>query len=123
MILLLGSLRCAFEYVALVGVLYSPASIRPFISVAYPIAACKMGLYGYFASLATEVADSGVSVTICCPGPVAAAEGAAARTVYGAQGVLAPPPTATAAAASGKSDKGRMTPEVCACGALEGSKA
>jgi short-subunit dehydrogenase len=75
--------------------------------VSLPRAACKMGLYGYFATLATELADTGVKVTICCPGPVAAAEGAAPRSVYGATGLVN-----TQAAKSEKDDKARMKPEV-----------
>jgi dehydrogenase/reductase SDR family protein 7 len=67
-----------------------------------------MGLYGYFASLASELAGSGVGVTICCPGPVAAAEGAAARTVYGPTGVIKQQPPAPGA----PKDKARMSPEV-----------
>lgn len=68
-------------------------------------AAAKMAVYGYFATLATEVADSGVSVTICCPGPVAAAPGAPPRSVYGATGIVTTP-------SSGKEDKARISPDV-----------
>eukprot|EP00199_Chlamydomonas_sp_CCMP681_P002667 CAMPEP_0119109782 /NCGR_PEP_ID=MMETSP1180-20130426/23323_1 /TAXON_ID=3052 ORGANISM="Chlamydomonas cf sp, Strain CCMP681" /NCGR_SAMPLE_ID=MMETSP1180 /ASSEMBLY_ACC=CAM_ASM_000741 /LENGTH=342 /DNA_ID=CAMNT_0007095743 /DNA_START=116 /DNA_END=1144 /DNA_ORIENTATION=+ len=65
--------------------------------------AAKFGLYGYFASLATEIADSGVGVTICCPGPVAALPGAAPRAVYG--------PTGLISQAGEKSSSGRMAPQ------------
>ncbi|KXZ46596.1 hypothetical protein GPECTOR_42g807 [Gonium pectorale] len=49
-------------------------------------AAAKMALYGYFSTLATEVADTGVRVTICCPGPVATGSEEAPRVVYGPTG-------------------------------------
>ncbi len=68
-----------------------------------------MGLYGYFASLATEIADSGVKVTIACPGPVAAAPGAAPRAVYGPSGLLAQQAPLHGAE---KEDKARMKAEV-----------
>jgi hypothetical protein len=71
-------------------------------------AACKMGLFGYFATLATELADTGVRVTLCCPGPVAAAQGSAPRSVYGPTGLIS-----THAAKSEKEDRARMKPEVC----------
>jgi short-subunit dehydrogenase len=82
-------------------------SLAMWVSVLY-FAACKMGLYGYFTSLASEIADSGVSVTVCCPGPVAAAEGAAPRAVYGATGMI----TQQHQQQGGKPDKARMSPQV-----------
>ena len=45
--------------------------------------AAKFALRGYFASVAAEVADRGLGVTVACPGPIA---GAAERTVFGATG-------------------------------------
>ncbi len=75
----------------------------------YACTAAKMGLYGFFSSLATEVSKEGVTVTICCPGPVAAAPGAPPRAVYGPTGIKKDPP-----AESGKPDKARMSPEVSA---------
>lgn len=50
--------------------------------------ASKMALWGYFSSLATEIADRGVSVTVCCPGPVSAGPGSPPRSVYGARGLV-----------------------------------
>ncbi|KAG1664699.1 hypothetical protein FOA52_006674 [Chlamydomonas sp. UWO 241] len=51
--------------------------------------ACKMALYGYFSSLATEVVDRGVSVTICCPGPVSSGSDVPVeRRVYGPTGMV-----------------------------------
>ncbi|EFJ41781.1 hypothetical protein VOLCADRAFT_83968 [Volvox carteri f. nagariensis] len=49
-------------------------------------AAAKMALYGYFSSLATELADTNVGVTICCPGPVATGSEELPRVVYGPAG-------------------------------------
>ncbi|PNW86961.1 hypothetical protein CHLRE_02g103100v5 [Chlamydomonas reinhardtii] len=49
-------------------------------------AAAKMALYGYFSTLATEVSDTGVGVTMCCPGPVATGSEETPRVVYGANG-------------------------------------
>ena len=45
--------------------------------------AAKHAVRGYFASVAAEVADRGVGVTVACPGPIA---GEAARMVFGAHG-------------------------------------
>lgn len=45
-----------------------------------------MAQYGYFATLATEIADSGVGVTIICPGPVAAQPGSGPRSLFGPTG-------------------------------------
>jgi len=70
--------------------------------------ACKMALYGYFASLATEVADTGVGVTICCPGPVNTESEGAPRAVYGPTGLITTPPSEDAA-----KSKARMSPERC----------
>uniref|UniRef100_A0A7S0UUM4 NAD(P)-binding protein n=1 Tax=Polytomella parva TaxID=51329 RepID=A0A7S0UUM4_9CHLO len=47
--------------------------------------AAKMAAYGYFATLASELADSPVKITIVLPGPVASPE--ASRTVYGNDGL------------------------------------
>ncbi|GLC37615.1 hypothetical protein PLESTB_001667600 [Pleodorina starrii] len=49
-------------------------------------AAAKMALYGYFSTLATELSDTGVGVTLCCPGPVATGSAEAPRVVYGPTG-------------------------------------
>ncbi|GFR45808.1 hypothetical protein Agub_g7264 [Astrephomene gubernaculifera] len=49
-------------------------------------AAAKMALYGYFSSLATELADTGVGVTLCCPGPLATGSEEAPRVVFGPTG-------------------------------------
>ncbi|KAG2484642.1 hypothetical protein HYH03_016595 [Edaphochlamys debaryana] len=48
--------------------------------------AAKMALYGYFSTLATELADTNVHVTICCPGPVATGSAETPRVVYGPNG-------------------------------------
>ena len=46
-----------------------------------------MALYGYFSTLATEVCDRGVGVTLCCPGPVGSgADTPVERSVYGPRG-------------------------------------
>eukprot|EP00879_Flechtneria_rotunda_P028078 GHRR01030156.1.p1 GENE.GHRR01030156.1~~GHRR01030156.1.p1 ORF type:complete len:163 (+),score=38.09 GHRR01030156.1:352-840(+) len=50
--------------------------------------AAKMAVWGYFASVATEVADKGISVTICCPGPVATGTRDAPRMIYGPTGPI-----------------------------------
>ncbi len=48
-----------------------------------------MALYGYFASMATEVCDRNVGITICCPGPVSSgSEVATERSVYGPDGMI-----------------------------------
>ena len=46
-------------------------------------AAAKHAVRGYYASVAAEVADRGIDVTVVCPGPVA---GGSSRMVFGAQG-------------------------------------
>lgn len=51
--------------------------------------AAKMAVWGYFASLATELADKGIGVTIVCPGPVAPPAGEASpRSLYGPKGPI-----------------------------------
>lgn len=51
--------------------------------------AAKMAVWGYFASLATELADKGISVTIVCPGPVAPPVGeVSTRSLYGPNGPI-----------------------------------
>ena len=48
-----------------------------------------MALYGYFASLATEVCDRDVGITICCPGPVGSGSDVPVeRSVYGPEGMI-----------------------------------
>ncbi|KAK9819730.1 hypothetical protein WJX72_001706 [[Myrmecia] bisecta] len=47
----------------------------------------KSALLGYFHALHAEVCDRGVSVTICCPGPVCAADDSRPRSVYGPDGL------------------------------------
>ena len=63
-------------------------------------AASKMASYGYFASLAVELANTGIGVTLVCPGPVAAAvppvsgsgtTSTPIRAVYGPQGLIRVP--------------------------------
>ncbi|GAB4814418.1 hypothetical protein N2152v2_001464 [Parachlorella kessleri] len=51
--------------------------------------AAKTGLKAYFLSVASELADKGVGVTICCPGPVTASQGGEGRPrqVYGPAGI------------------------------------
>ncbi|KAL6761352.1 hypothetical protein V8C86DRAFT_2536220 [Haematococcus lacustris] len=71
--------------------------------------ACKMAVFGYFSSLATEVAGSGVAVTLVCPGPVAASPGPP-RAVYGPQGLQQ---QTGAAAATSSADKARMPAARC----------
>mmetsp|Transcript_22461 Transcript_22461/g.62024 ORF Transcript_22461/g.62024 Transcript_22461/m.62024 type:complete len:328 (+) Transcript_22461:177-1160(+) len=69
--------------------------------------ACKMALYGYFSSLATELADTNVGVTIVCPGPVGSSHGpGSARAVYGPTGLIS-------TQAAEKEDKARMAPARC----------
>eukprot|EP00884_Botryococcus_braunii_P016676 jgi/Botrbrau1/3692/Bobra.0008s0019.1 len=48
--------------------------------------ACKEALSGYFLSLATELNQKGVNVTICHPGPIAGEPGVV-RSVYTAEGL------------------------------------
>lgn len=69
-------------------------------------AACKMGLYGYFSSLAAEISDTGVGVTICCPGPIATGSETTPRVVYGADGLIVQNNT-------GRSNN-RLAPQRCA---------
>eukprot|EP00892_Ulva_mutabilis_P004882 jgi/Ulvmu1/2766/UM014_0224.1 len=45
--------------------------------------ASKHALFGYFTSVAAEIADRGVGITVACPGPIA---GADTRTVFGPYG-------------------------------------
>lgn len=71
-----------------------------------------MALYGYFASLATEIANTGVGVTICCPGPAATGRSGAPRAVYGPNGLLQQEQDQ---ATQEKGNSARMTPEVGAC--------
>eukprot|EP00887_Chlorella_sp_A99_P004887 scaffold4.g4887.t1 len=51
-------------------------------------AAAKSGLRSYFSSLASEMAERGVGVTLCCPGPLATGTEARPRVVYGASGLI-----------------------------------
>lgn len=48
-------------------------------------AGSKFALFGYLSSVATEVCDRGVSVTLCCPGPIATGSDEAPRNIFGAQ--------------------------------------
>ena len=51
--------------------------------------ATKFAVLGYFASLATEVCDRGVGVTVCCPGPVSSgSEVPVTRSVFGPSGMI-----------------------------------
>lgn len=51
--------------------------------------ATKFALLGYFASLATEICDRGVGVTVCCPGPVSSgSEVPVTRSVFGPSGMI-----------------------------------
>ncbi|KAK9861783.1 hypothetical protein WJX84_007658 [Apatococcus fuscideae] len=54
-------------------------------------AASKAALHGYYHSLASELADRGIGVTICCPGPIAATQEGQMRAVWGAQGLTSKP--------------------------------
>ena len=65
-------------------------------------AATKQGLFGFFASVATEVADRGVTVTIACPGPIFSGS-LEPRTLFGPEGLVTRP-----ADASGSSKKVTM---------------
>jgi dehydrogenase/reductase SDR family protein 7 len=70
----------------------------------------KAALLGYLRSLASEVADSPVRVTIACPGPIATGTVDKPRVIFGADGVQAPP----APGAPKRSKKGRLDPGRCA---------
>ncbi|KAL0020618.1 hypothetical protein WJX79_000684 [Trebouxia sp. C0005] len=64
---------------------------------------CKTALMGYFASLQTELSTRGVTVTICCPGPVATGSPEQPRAIYNGTGLIT----------TSSSDKGsskRMSP-------------
>lgn len=67
--------------------------------------AAKAAQWGYFASLATEVADQGIGVTICCPGPISTGTPGAPRVIYGAEGLIQQQQHGA---------KGKVTPERCA---------
>ncbi|CAD7696273.1 unnamed protein product [Ostreobium quekettii] len=47
----------------------------------------KFALNGYFGALASELADSPVGVTICCPGPIGPGEGESPRVLFGSDGL------------------------------------
>lgn len=49
---------------------------------------CKTALMGYFASLQTELSTRGVTVTICCPGPVATGSPEQPRAIYNGTGLI-----------------------------------
>uniref|UniRef100_A0A383WEJ1 Ketoreductase domain-containing protein n=1 Tax=Tetradesmus obliquus TaxID=3088 RepID=A0A383WEJ1_TETOB len=49
--------------------------------------AAKMAVWGYFGSLATEVADKGISVTVICPGPVGSSSDTP-RVLFGPKGKI-----------------------------------
>ncbi|WIA36880.1 hypothetical protein OEZ86_008130 [Tetradesmus obliquus] len=49
--------------------------------------AAKMAVWGYFGSLATEVADKGISVTVVCPGPVGSSSDTP-RVLFGPNGKI-----------------------------------
>ena len=51
-------------------------------------AAAKSGLRAYFLSVASELAGSGVGVTVCCPGPLATGGDGKPRVVYGRDGLI-----------------------------------
>ena len=51
--------------------------------------ATKFAVLGYFASLATEICDRGVGVTVCCPGPVSSGSDVpVTRSVFGPSGMI-----------------------------------
>lgn len=78
-------------------------------------AASKAALTAYFGSLATEVADRGVRVTLVCPGPInSEGEGGSARSVYGTAGRV---PLPAQPRSSKKVDMPRCTQLVCAAAA------
>eukprot|EP00873_Tetraselmis_striata_P015946 jgi/Tetstr1/436210/TSEL_025055.t1 len=66
-------------------------------------AGTKHALQGFFKSLAVEVCDRGIGVSLICPGPVMADSSKPVRRVYGATGIVD--------AADGGSLKTRVTPE------------
>lgn len=70
----------------------------------------KAALLAYLRSLASEVADTPVRVTIACPGPIATGTDDKPRVIFGADGVQAPP----APGAPKRSKKGRLDPGRCA---------
>jgi len=71
----------------------------------------KAALLAYLRSLASEVADSPLRVTIALPGPIATGtEEGKPRVIFGALGLQAPP----APGAPKRSKKGRMDPGRCA---------
>ncbi|GIL61662.1 hypothetical protein Vafri_16082, partial [Volvox africanus] len=78
-------------------------------------AAAKMALYGYFSSLATELADTGVGVTICCPGPVATGSEETPRVVFGPTGRI----VQNATGASNRLNPARAA-QLIACAAAHG---
>ena len=51
-------------------------------------AAGKAGLYAYFASLASEVADRGIGITLVCPGPISTGTADRPRVIYGPDGPI-----------------------------------
>jgi dehydrogenase/reductase SDR family protein 7 len=51
-------------------------------------AAAKSGLRAYFSSVTSELADTGVGATVCCPGPLATGNDGKPRVVYGANGLI-----------------------------------
>ena len=51
-------------------------------------AAAKSGLRAYFSSVTSELADTGVGATVCCPGPLATGADGKPRLVYGANGLI-----------------------------------
>ena len=51
-------------------------------------AATKHALQGFFKTLATEVCDRGVNVSLVCPGPIMSDPKAPARKVYGSTGLV-----------------------------------
>lgn len=70
-----------------------------------PLAGSKFALFGYLASVATEVCDRGVGVTLCCPGPIATGSGDTPRNIFGAQGRIVQNNTGSS---------NRIAPERCA---------
>mmetsp|Transcript_34240 Transcript_34240/g.97067 ORF Transcript_34240/g.97067 Transcript_34240/m.97067 type:complete len:417 (-) Transcript_34240:316-1566(-) len=70
-----------------IAVISSMAGILPSPGQA-TYAATKHALQGFFKSLATEVCDRGVGVSLVCPGPVTADPSKPPRRVYGATGMV-----------------------------------
>lgn len=64
---------------------------------------CKTALMGYFASLQTELSTRGVTVTICCPGPVATGSPEQPRAIYNGTGLIS-------TSGSDKGSSKRMSP-------------